>query len=184
MNKQKGSVLVIALSVIILISLATIGIVAFLNYHPNEVIQSPKISDTTGEVTTTKQASTTVENSVGRIHIEAPVTTTVNCDEEGCFDKKFKNCERATMSASIPGLKTTYYAEIIGPEKGRCKVLTKYTQNPNPDWVNKTMTCLYDNSIGDFQTVSQQALRDINSSSLACQGELFKIFSSLNFENF
>lgn len=90
------------------------------------------------------------------------------------FEEKFRLCQPATTTYSIDlgelGGIVSYYYEIIGPEDGYCKVKSKYTKNPNPDWVNKEMTCLYDNS-KDLDT----AVTDMS----RCTGELYTLMTGL-----
>lgn len=130
------------------------------------------------EVTTTIQASTTENINGIKVHIEAPVTQTVDCGNSDCFEQKFAKCEKATLTASVIGMKVEYYYEIIGPELGKCKMLTRYNKNPNPLWVDKNMTCLYNNSL-KFEEANKQVMNGILIGSVICDGELFQILSSM-----
>jgi uncharacterized protein YceK len=103
-----------------------------------------------GTVTKTEQVhtKTSVDAGVGQVNVDlkAPIKTTVDCGDENCFAKKFAACEPAVLEAGIEGF-ASYRYEIIGPKSGKCLMKSKYTVNPNPDWVNKEMTCLYDNKL-------------------------------------
>jgi hypothetical protein len=80
---------------------------------------------------------------VGKIAIDAQAVT--DCGGMDCFEKKFETCEKATISVeALPNL--VYFYEIVGSKDGGCEVSSKFTANPNPDFVNKAMNCVYDNS--------------------------------------
>ncbi|MEK7072298.1 MAG: hypothetical protein AAB969_01895 [Patescibacteria group bacterium] len=134
-------------------------------------------ADSSREITTTIQASTTENNNGDRIHIETPVTQTINCGSQDCFEQKFSKCEKATMKASAVGAE--YYYEIIGQEQGGCKMLTRYNTNPNPAWVGKNMICLYNNLL-KLEEANKQVLNGVINGSIKCEGELFQVLSSLN----
>ena len=105
------------------------------------------------------------------------MTLTVDCGTEDCFQEKFSRCEKATLIASSPI--GEYYYEIIGLENSKCKMLTRYNKNPNPNWVNKNMICLYDNSL-NLKEANMGVLNGIMNGSIKCTGELYEILSSLN----
>ncbi len=89
---------------------------------------------------------------------------------KNCAATKFKECSPAKYAASLDlgqlGGLVTYYYEIIGPSDNLCSVKSKFLQNPNPDWVGKEMTCLYDNA-KDFET----AVKDMSK----CSGPLYNL---------
>tara|TARA_Y100000310_G_scaffold147931_1_gene147185 strand:- start:2504 stop:3790 length:1287 start_codon:yes stop_codon:yes gene_type:complete len=108
--------------------------------------------------------------------------TTEDCGYEGCFEDKFRACEKAykeSNSSSFGGI--SYVTEILGKKSGLCEVKSHYTNNPNPLWINKEMDCLYDNS-KDFDTASQEVFlemtdlfNDVEGATTTCSGELFDI---------
>ncbi|MGV8141848.1 MAG: hypothetical protein ACP5NW_05395 [Candidatus Woesearchaeota archaeon] len=74
------------------------------------------------------------------------------CEEYSCFNEYFSRCERAKATNTIGLLENlSYYYEILGPKEGLCEVKSKFIQNPNPEWIDKEMTCLYNNTM-DFET--------------------------------
>lgn len=147
------------------------------NTNQNLNTNQPDVISDNEETTTIIQASTTEETDIGKIHIETPVVQTVNCGDPDCFEQKFSNCEKATLKAAAMGAE--YYYEIIGPESGKCKILTRYNTNPNPAWVGKNMICLYDNSL-NLQEANQQVMDGVMAGTIQCGGELYEILSSLN----
>ena len=97
---------------------------------------------------------------VGKISIESETET--DCGDLDCFQKKFQKCEPATMtSTAMENLIHKY--EIIGPVGNKCQVKSIFLRNPNPDWENKDMICLYESNLA-FET-SVQDPSD-------CEGEL------------
>jgi hypothetical protein len=108
-------------------------------------------------------------NNLGQMHIDVNVDMEV-VTEEGYedFKQKFASCQSASVESKL--FETiTYYYEIIGPKEGLCEVKSKFTANPNPEWVNKEMICLYDNSL-DFETAVQDMSR--------CSGELYDLMTN------
>ncbi|HOZ35936.1 MAG TPA: hypothetical protein PLK55_03065 [archaeon] len=108
-------------------------------------------------------------DNFGQMHIDVNVDMEV-VTEEGYedFKQKFASCQSASVESKL--FETiTYYYEIIGPKEGLCEVKSKFTANPNPEWVNKEMICLYDNSL-DFETAVQDMSR--------CSGELYDLMTN------
>lgn len=134
----------------------------------------------TSDVVTTEERRRIISTSEGegirvRTDIEATVTTTVDCGDKNCFDEKFAACEPATLTASAPPLGTAAY-EILGAGTGGCRVTFKYTENPNPDWVNKEMTCTVDNS-KDFQGAFDEVFPGVfQGNSQVCSGPFVDLF--------
>jgi len=108
-------------------------------------------------------------NAVGEMqtNISADVEVTSSCGGMDCFKQKFTECRPATVTSKLTDT-IIYYYEIIGPKDGLCEVKSKFTVNPNPEWVNKEMTCDYDNSI-DFD----KAIQDTTT----CQGPLYTLMT-------
>jgi len=104
------------------------------------------------------------------VNIEADVEITSDCGEGiECFGEKFAKCQPGSVTIGL--LNTViYHYEIIGLKNGLCKVKSKFTANPNPDWVGKEMTCEYDYS-KDFET----AIEDTSN----CYGELHDLLTTL-----
>ena len=98
-----------------------------------------------------------------------------NCLDQKCFEKKFTNCQKATFLAKVEGFEAEYLYTITGPKDGKCEMKTKYTKNPDPEWTNKEMICLYDNQ-KPFLTATDELMQKNNS---ICSGDLAKILTSL-----
>ncbi|MBI4034083.1 MAG: hypothetical protein HY378_00860 [Candidatus Brennerbacteria bacterium] len=101
---------------------------------------------------------------------------TTNCVGEDCFEQKFAVCQPATFSADAGFAAVDY--KIIGPAAGGCRMTLKYTVNPNPEWVNKELTCIFNNQI-DFQKSVESAFNKVLGGSLVCEGSLYNIIRSL-----
>lgn len=91
----------------------------------------------------------------------------VDCgSDQSCFEGYFATCSPAFFEADI-GI-ASYYYEITGLQGELCAVDSHFTNNPNPDYLEKEMTCLYDNSL-DFE----DAIQDMST----CEGELADILN-------
>jgi hypothetical protein len=101
------------------------------------------------------------------IKVEADVEVTTDCGGIACFEEKFAECKPATVTSKLME-SIIYYYEIIGPKNGLCEVRSKFTANPNPEWVGKEMTCKYDNT-QDFEI----AVQDMSN----CQGPLYSLMT-------
>ena len=108
-------------------------------------------------------------NKVGEINtkIEADIEVKSDCGGMDCFKQKFVECKPATVTSKLMD-NLIYYYEIIGPKDGLCEVKSKFTANPNPEWIGKEMTCKYDNT-KDFET----AVQDMSK----CQGPLYTLMT-------
>jgi len=118
-------------------------------YQAKPVVQNPAVTTTTVMATTT----TTF----------AEVPSSDLCDTMACFSQKFTQCKKTAVTIRIVD-NLIYYYEILGPKDNLCEVRTKFNANPNADWVDKSMICLYDNS-KEFKAV----VRDYSN----CHGELY-----------
>jgi hypothetical protein len=99
--------------------------------------------------TTAKAASTTAKDTA------APVATTESCRSDSCFAPAFQSCTPATYTTNVSGFGGAKYV-IIGKQKATgCTMQFEYTSNPNPDWVNKTLTCNFDNTKSLQDSVTQ-----------------------------
>jgi hypothetical protein len=134
--------------------------------------------DSDNIVRTVKKVDTTseFEDPKTSIHIKTDVVQTVNCGSEDCFEQKFTLCEPASLELDI-GFAAFHY-QILGPAAGGCKMTVKYTKNPNADWVDKEMTCVFDNKI-DFEKSAQNTINGVIKDEVVCEGELYDIFHSL-----
>ena len=104
-----------------------------------------------------------------RLESDGPVGLTLYDEDIGmdCFEEKFAECKPATVTLKLMD-NLIYYYEIIDSKDGLCEVKSKFTANPNPDWVEKEMTCKYD-STNDFET----AVQDMSK----CQGPLYTLMT-------
>ncbi|MBU1975827.1 MAG: hypothetical protein KKG59_05470, partial [Nanoarchaeota archaeon] len=101
------------------------------------------------------------------IHIEADVEMTTDCGDIACFEENFASCEQSTVTSKLTD-DIIYYYEILGPKDNGCEVTSKFTANPNPEWVGKEMTCVYDNTLG-----FNDAIQDMST----CQGPLYTLMT-------
>lgn len=114
---------------------------------------------------------------VERVAIEKASSTTSNCDTLACFSQKFARCEPSEFQ-SQETLGASAYYKIIGVVPGGCSMVFKYPRNPNPNWMNKEMTCTFDNKI-DFEKSVQKTIENVMGGKEICSGPLYGILSSL-----
>jgi len=100
------------------------------------------------------------------IKIEGDIEFISDCGGFECFNENFFECSPSTISIKPQFLEAKYFYEILGVKDGYCEVRSKFIENPNPDWVDKEMVCLYDYSL-DFETAVQDMER--------CEGELYDL---------
>jgi len=96
----------------------------------------------------------------GKNVTQLPQTTV--CTAYDCFDNRFALCQKARWrDISLEGVTTDY--EIIRAKGVYCEVKIKSIANPNPNWVQKEMTCGLNNSL-----YFNDAVKDIS----RCSGSL------------
>jgi hypothetical protein len=191
--KQKGFIGILA---IIIIAVLGIGGGAYVyKKSENKKLSEETASQATSSIVTTVEKNvssgpTTIDKTISivspnvvgnldvkaNINLQADVTTTVNCGEENCFNKKFANCEPATLTSDV-GFASVHY-EIISPANGGCKMKMKYPTNPNPEWINKEMTCTFDNKLSLEKSV-ESTFGGVIEGNIICQGPLFNILTSM-----
>jgi len=127
--------------------------------------------------TTTKSVDTTYKGESGGIKVEsrikADVTQTVDCGSQDCFNKKFLSCEPATLKADVEGLGAVLY-KIVGKGATGCNMTFKYTNYPDLSWVNKEMTCEFDNKIS-FDDAISKIFNGVSNGTIICKGPLYDI---------
>ncbi len=129
--------------------------------------------------TTTVTATTSATSPVGTVNVSVTtdLATTNNCSGANCFEQKFAACQPATTNVDAEGIAAVEY-KIIGPASGGCQISFKYTKNPNPDWENKELTCVINNS-ASFQQSSQTLMTGIFDGSANCRGPLLEVIQSM-----
>lgn len=128
------------------------------------------------KITTTKTVENQKKDDLIDIHTKIEVTQNVDCGSDDCFQQKFSSCQQSVLKGDA-GFASVEY-KIIGPATGGCKMTFKYTTNPNPDWINKEMTCIFDNKIG-FQKSIENTFSGIIDGSVVCSGTLYTILKSM-----
>jgi|GEM_PF-6223669 hypothetical protein len=90
------------------------------------------------------------------------------CDK-ACLEDKFTRCEPATADIAV-NEQLVYHDEILGvdPATGLCRVRSFFNANPNPDFVGKEMTCLYDQRLPFLSAVKDMS---------KCSGLLYTLLS-------
>lgn len=189
MSNQKGFINII----ILIVALIVIGGGGYYVYNQQqEKITTPTTQSSDqaeseksdNEITTTKQVEGgfkgDIKGDLGSIktdiNIKTDATQTVDCGSEDCFQQKFATCQPATLKADVDFASVDY--KIIGPATGGCKMTFKYTTNPNPEWVNKEMTCTFDSKI-NFQKSMENVFNGVIDGSVVCTGPLYNILKSL-----
>lgn len=135
---------------------------------------TPSISES---VTTKEIAAGYVKNEYGSATIAGDATITENCGSKDCFEKKFSLCEKTSITIDID-LLGTYQVEIIGTSGDGCLVKTLYLKNPSPEWDNKSMSCVYDNTLS-FKAASEKVFAGITDGEVNCSGSLVTILKNL-----
>lgn len=122
------------------------------------------------------------EASVANTSVNVPTTAVLSnivaCGSEDCFYQKFATCEPASFQTAIQGPNSSAYYEIIGQKTGGCEMTFKYPVNPNPEWVNKPMTCVFNNKV-DFNTSVVDTITKATNGTANCVGPLFEILRSV-----
>ncbi len=88
-----------------------------------------------------------------------------------CFGPRFVACSPARVRTSIDfgslGGVVGYEYEIVGPQNGLCEVHSRFTSNPNPEFLNKDLICRYDQ-----RKPFNDAVQEVAPSFAACSGTL------------
>lgn len=75
----------------------------------------------------------------------------ITCKDRACFDAEFAKC-----TPNVEYIATTSFADfsyhinglkIDSTGKSYCEIVNEYTKNPNPQWQNVKMICLYDTKL-------------------------------------
>ena len=133
-----------------------------------------KVESLDAESVTTEQASENEE--IATTKLIKDVEKVINCVDKNCFQSKFSKCEPATLKADIAFASAEY--KIVEPANGGCKMTFKYTKNPNPEWVNKEMTCSFDNKI-EFEKSFQNTFNRVVEGKVVCSGPFYTILRSM-----
>lgn len=161
MNNSKGFASIIAL--VMLVVVVAGGAYVFKTYRE------------TREISTTERFESGYKDEDLELNISGDAVSTVNCGDENCFQEKFASCQPASVNLDVGFVAFNY--KIIGPKSGGCEVTMKYPKNPNPEWVNKEMTCVFDNKL-PFTKASEKGLQAVFDGSLVCSGPLYPLLSS------
>jgi hypothetical protein len=103
-------------------------------------------------------------------------STTVACGSETCLSQKFTSCSPATYRSPTTDQSSITY-HIYGKKGSGCNMQFWYTANPNRDWVNKPLTCNFDNS----KSLGKAVLAVLVSpTSYKCSGPLVSVIEISN----
>lgn len=100
------------------------------------------------------------------------------CDTISCFENKFSKCESGEFTSEEAFGSIAFY-KIIDQTYSGCSVLFKYLKNPNPDWVNKEMTCNFDNALA-FGLSVESTIEGVISGTKECDGPFYGVLSTMN----
>lgn len=114
------------------------------------------------------QATTTYTDSDG-------VINTVSCGSEGCFENYFASCTPATLQADTGAFGAVQYT-IRGKVSSGCSVTFKYTKYSDQTWVNKDMTCPFNNKTS-FKEAMNAVFQSVTTKAVVCTGPLYDILS-------
>jgi len=106
------------------------------------------------------------------------ITPTAECNDIGCFREKFTTCQDVEVSETLLGI--TYQYVIKGTMGDYCTVDTKFIEHPDPQWVKKKMTCLYNNS-KSWVDASKEVLDSFSADQPLgdCTGDLYVKYRTL-----
>ena len=131
-----------------------------------------------GELALVQMDSTSFQyiNRSGETVWKLPETDKTAWNKEA-FLESFKKCE-TSIYMQKQGSRTMYEYEIkqSAAEGGGCVVESRFLLNKNLEWINKTMTCTYDNSL-PFEKAIQPCLPNDDENNCGCEGELWDIMS-------
>lgn len=128
-------------------------------------------SITTGSTTVTTKH---IEQKSPEFSYDAIIQNTVNCGTEACFEEKFAVCEPATLTSVIDMDIGAVEYTIIGKGAVGCNLTFKYTAYPEPSWINKEMTCEFDNKVS-FEDSINKVFRGVGEGTVTCKGPLYEI---------
>lgn len=120
-------------------------------------------------ITSTKHIASTSKT----FSYDAEITATENCNFEECFKKRFTDCQAAVATADIEGPGAVRY-KILNKVSGGCLVSFQYTKYPDPEWVNKEMRCVYNNTL-DFDQAYMAVFSTTQTGNAPCTGPLYDI---------
>lgn len=127
----------------------------------------------------TTQTTTAVSSNATSTKAAATSTapTALSCTTQDCFNTQFALCNKAALTVDSGILGIAQY-NIIGPVSGGCSMSFVFTKHLNTTWVNKPMTCTYDNKI-EFTAAVQNAFTAAKQGKSTCTGPLTSILKSL-----
>ena len=183
-NKQKGFIVPLLIVIAVLVIGAGAYYFGFKKNNNNNTVTSeiPVNSESQSQIivnTSNSNVSSTTAQATSTFPVQANIKTdikitgtalqTVNCGSTDCFNQKFVTCSPATTDVSMGPV--TFHYEILKSVTNGCQVSMEYTKNPNPAWVNKLMTCTFNNK-ADFESEVSRVLGNIQNDPNTCSGPL------------
>lgn len=160
---------------VVILFIIIVGGVGFFILNSKDK-QNPKTSDVTVE----KQVVSPT-NAIAPSPTVGESKDLVDCkSDQACLYKAFTDCQKATYVSDQAFATLIGVAKwtINGLGKNGCNMTLVYLNNPNPNWVNKDLTCTFDNKI-DFQTSTQNTMNNaINGGNTDCTGSLYLTMKS------
>lgn len=101
------------------------------------------------------------------------------CKDKACFEQKFSACERAAFT-DTSNSEGDIYMEIFGKNDVGCKMLLRYTTG-NPDWLNKNLTCNFDNSKSYEESIGAKVQSILGGKDDSCEGPFLQVLKNLPF---
>lgn len=166
------------IGIVLLIIIAAVAIggggYAYHAKSKNKEVSSKEDSPitTTPPVTNTVTSTKHIEKNSKGFSYDADITETVDCGSADCFNKKFASCEPATLQADI-GIGAVAY-RILGKTTSGCSLTFKHTNYPDPSWINKEMTCEFDNQVS-FEDSLSRVFSGVTNGTVVCKGPLYDI---------
>lgn len=98
------------------------------------------------------------------------------CALRDCLVVNFATCSPATFTSSDSVLGTVTYT-IIGPVNGGCSMSLVFTKSLTTAWVQKPMTCTYDQKLA-FDTAVQNVFTAVQQGKSSCVGPLVALLKT------
>ena len=150
--------------------------------EPTSAIATIPLETTVVNASSSQKTPSLAINTTSSVEVESrtfkyakdEIRYVVDCGSEGGFEKKFASCDQSTMQADTGSLFGAVEYKIIGKGVIGCNVTFKYTKYPDPSWVNKEMTCEFDNKIS-LENSYAKVFNGVTTGAVVCQGSLYDI---------
>lgn len=156
-NDEKGLVGI----VVVIVAIIVLGVLGFAGYQAYQA-DSQDTAENNTAVNNEETASEAGKTDCG--------------DDQKCLNEKLAACEPATYQMSDENIGIAY--EIFGPDDNGCEMELVYTENPNPEWVDKELRCSFDNELGLEDSVREKLEEVTAGNAATCSGPLVSVLQN------